>query len=173
MTRVQTSEPEPRPWYKFFWVWFLITLKASVIIACIVTGVIIYNNPTSMVVDDYYEEGRAINLRLEKVERAIELDIALAAEFTEDQVVVRFISGNVDNGAAIKLNFYHPTLSQRDFQLRLTRAADGAYRGMLPREISGHWRVDVTPFDQSWEVRQNIHLPAPGAIELRPVDYGV
>ncbi|CUS48985.1 MAG: cbb3-type cytochrome oxidase assembly protein CcoH [Idiomarinaceae bacterium HL-53] len=172
MSMVETNR-STGPWYKHFWPWFIVTLIGSVIIACFVTAVIIYKNPTSMVVDDYYNEGRTINLRLDKAALAIELGVVLEAQFSEDQLALRFIEGNVDDGTALQVNFYHPTLDRQDFQLRMTRAADGVYRAMLPRAIDGHWRIDIGPFDERWEVSQNIHLPAPGTIRLEPVDYGV
>lgn len=172
MSAVETNT-SASPWYKHPWVWFLISLKVAVITACFITGVIIYKNPTSMVVDDYYDEGRAINLRLDKVAYAIELNIAFKLQIQSEHLTLEYLSGDNNNGTALLVNFYHATQSSEDFELRLTRAADGIYRAQLPKVLEGHWRVDINPFDQSWEVRQNISLPNQYPIELRPQDYGV
>ena len=52
-----------RPWYKEFWPWFLIAVP---IITLIMGGVLLklaISTEDSLVVDDYYKEGKAINAR--------------------------------------------------------------------------------------------------------------
>ncbi|NNJ73016.1 MAG: nitrogen fixation protein FixH, partial [Enterobacterales bacterium] len=58
------------PWYKQFWPWFIMALPASAVIAGITTVVIAYKNADSLVVDDYYKEGKAINFRIARIKEA-------------------------------------------------------------------------------------------------------
>lgn len=161
------------PWYKVSWVWYIIFMKFAVITACIVTAILIYRNPISMVVDDYYNEGRTINLQMQRVIVAEERNISFYVDINGDQLTVRFRSGEPESIGTLMVTFYHPTTHNHDFDLRLTRAADGVYRQQLPQELDGHWRIDIEPFDREWRVSQNVFLPASQTITLIPVNYGV
>lgn len=175
-TKQQTNHSNANnhtPWYKVTWVWYIIFMKFAVITACIVTAILIYRNPISMVVDDYYNEGRSINLQLQRVAIAEERNISFYAEFTNDNLELRFRSGAPNDGSALVVTFYHPTTQQYDFELRMTQSGDGVYRQMLPRELDGHWRLDIEPFDREWRVSQNIHLPVSQRITILPVNYGI
>ena len=52
------------PWYKQFWPWFFILVP---VITLMMGGLMLYlaiNTQDSLVVDDYYKEGRTINASL-------------------------------------------------------------------------------------------------------------
>ena len=170
---MQTKQHSNSPWYKHFWVWWIIGAKVAVISACIATGILIYKNPTSMVVDDYYEEGRAINLQLTREANAIELGIAFQARFSGDELALRFTEYEPEQRAALHVVLYHPTLDAKDIDLRVPHTGDGWYRITLPREIIGNWRILIEPFDQQWRVAHNFSLPHDDVLYLEPVDYGV
>lgn len=180
MNRSQMNNPHLRdaqhintPWYKHFWVWWMIGAKVTVIAACIATGVLIYKNPASMVVDDYYEEGRTINLQLTREAKAIELGIAFEAVFRGDELALRFTEFEPEQRTALHVVLYHPTLDAKDIDMRVPHTGDGWYRATLPRDISGQWRILIEPFDQQWRVAHNFELPHQGPLLLEPVDYGV
>ncbi|MCL4408948.1 MAG: FixH family protein [Gammaproteobacteria bacterium] len=172
-TQPLNNNASKTPWYKVSWVWYMIFMKFAVITACIVTAILIYKNPISMVVDDYYNEGRGINLQLKRVAIAEERNISFYAQFSGDSLELDFRTGAPNDASALVVTFYHPTTRQYDFELRMTQSGDGVYRHMLPREISGHWRMDIEPFDREWRVSQNIHLPAAQRIAILPVNYGI
>ncbi|RUO25687.1 hypothetical protein CWE09_02860 [Aliidiomarina minuta] len=170
---MQTQDRDTKPWYKHFWPWYIIAMKVAVITACGVTAWLIYKNPASMVVDDYYREGRTINLQLEKVARAEDLGIAFLVEIDDDYIQLRFDGVEPENRSALQVNFYHPTLDDKDFELRVPHSGDGMYRQELPRSISGHWRIIVEPFNNEWRVSQNVQLPQDSAFSLVPDNYGI
>lgn len=160
-------------WYKNPWVWYIIFMKVAVITASMVTAWLIYQNPASMVVDEYYDEGRTINLQLAKVARAEELDLSFYVDIVGDRLEMRFRSGEPADRTALLVTFYHPTLHDMDFEVRVPHSADGIYRQRMPVAPEGHWRIDVEPFDQEWRVSQNVLLPAPDTLTLEPVNYGI
>lgn len=169
-----TVHPQAKtPWHKVGWVWYIIFMKFAVITACIITAILIYRNPISMVVDDYYREGRAINLQLLRVAEAEAREISFYMDVQEDQLFLRFRSGMADDDTALRVIFYHPTMHALDFEVLMPRNVDGVYRQVLAKPIAGHWRVDIEPTSQVWRVSQNIHLPAPGTIEILPVNFGI
>ena len=61
------------PWYKQFWPWFLI----GILVFAVVIGMgllwVSLLNPDSMVRDNYYKEGRAINMHMGRDQMAREL----------------------------------------------------------------------------------------------------
>mgnify|MGYP003639778068 FL=1 len=58
------------PWYKQFWPWFLIILPMCAVIASLTTLKIALDNSDSLVAEDYYKQGKAINMDLRKIKYA-------------------------------------------------------------------------------------------------------
>lgn len=170
---MQSHAEKNAPWYKHFWVWWLIGAKVAVISACITTAILIYKNPASMVIDDYYDEGRAINLQLTREARAIELGIEFQASFSGDELAFRFTEYEPSSRTALHVILYHPTLDEKDLEFRVPHTGDGWYRAQLPTEISGHWRMIIEPYDQEWRVAHNFSLPHTEPLILTPEDYGI
>ncbi len=163
-----------KPWYKQFWPWFLMLFPFSVIVAMIITLSIASNygdNP--MVVDDYYKKGRGINAEVAKVQVAQKLGIEFEFVQNENEFTLRYASGAPQQLTALNVNFYHSTLSARDFSLVMTADASGYFRGELPSAGKGKWQITITPFDNSWRLTQSIELPAYRIIVLKPLTYGV
>ena len=65
-----STDSNTPPWYRQFWPWFLIALPGSVVIASLVTVYIAFSGADSLVVDNYYRDGLAINQVLEQDRRA-------------------------------------------------------------------------------------------------------
>lgn len=156
------------PWYKQFWPWFLISIPLLSIVLSFTMLHLAANTEDSMVIDDYYKEGKAINMRLKALERARQLGIVAQLEIDEHSVRLRFEEGKPQNGAALSLAFHHATLADKDFDLLLTQDANGHYRASLPAPISGKWKLTLTPFDKHWKVQQDIGLPQASPILLKP-----
>ncbi len=56
--------PDARPWYRHAWPWLLAIAPAAALIGGFVTLWLAVTTSDSLVVDDYYREGRAINQQL-------------------------------------------------------------------------------------------------------------
>lgn len=156
------------PWYKQFWPWFLITVP---VITVIMSGVLIHfatSTQDTLVIDDYYKEGKAINARLDKVEEARRLNITTDLMVEENRVAVKFHSGIPQDGTALKIAFYHVTLADRDAELLLTRDATGVYRGATEALLDGKWRISLTPIDESWKIQNTVLLPQSQKITFNP-----
>lgn len=163
-----------KPWYKQFWPWFLMLLPFSVIIAMIVTLTIASqygDNP--MVVDDYYKKGRGINVQVEKVKVAQDLNIEFSLEQHQQTFTLAYTSGAPAQLSALRVNFYHSTQAEKDFTETLTADAQGVYRGTLKHADKGKWTITITPFDNSWRVTQQIQLPTYRKLAIKPLTYGV
>ena len=126
------------------------------------------NTEDSLVVDDYYKEGKAINARLDKIQQARRLNITSDLTIDNGSVTLKFHSGIPKEGNALKLAFYHTTLQDRDTEVLLTRDASGVYRGFTEAELSGKWHVSLTPVDDSWKIQNTLTLPYAGKIRFNP-----
>ncbi len=60
-TNARAANPSiERPWFKEFYVWMVISGPVSVVLACAVTAVFIFQGPDAVVSEDYYKEGLAL-----------------------------------------------------------------------------------------------------------------
>lgn len=160
--------PKPSPWYKQFWPWFLIAIPVISIGLSINLLRLALSGQDSMVIEDYYKEGKAINMRLEKVRRAEELGIKTLLSIDGQSVLLEFTQSAPEQGTALKLFFQHPTLEENDVQLLLTRDRVGRYSAILPRPVSGKWHLTLEPFDQQWRIYQVVGLPQQQPIVFIP-----
>ena len=162
------EKTDTKPWYKYFWPWFLIAVPVSSFVMAYFLVNFAANTEDSLAIDDYYKEGKAINASMAKVEEAQRLRIMTDLTVNDGQIALEFHSGIPSTGNALKLNFYHVTLQEKDFSLLLTRDAKGIYRGFTEQDTNGKWRVSLTPIDDSWKVQQEISLPRKDKIRFVP-----
>lgn len=156
---MDNQEINKKPWYKQFWPWFLIIVPLSSMAFSINYARLAATTENSLVVDDYYKEGRGINLRLNKIENAIALNKKTVLMVADGQIALRFTSGVPETGEALKLNFFHTTLEAKDFSVLLSRDAQGIYRGSFDQDIKSKWRLTLTPLDEAWKIQQTRFLP--------------
>lgn len=162
------QEYDDKPWYKQFWPWFLIAIPLSSLIVGSQVIRLATDGTNSMVVDDYYKEGKSINERLDKILKAQSLNISTLLQVEEGSIALTFLSGQPATGEALKLNFFHVTQEDKDFNVFLTRDAAGVYRNNEVFPIKGKWRLRLTPIDESWKIQKNIHLPQNNAFSFDP-----
>jgi hypothetical protein len=162
------QEIDDKPWYKQFWPWFLICIPLSSLIVGSQVIRLATDGTNSLVVDDYYKEGKGINARLDKIENAIALNISTKLNVQYGSVTLEFVTGAPETGIALKLDFFHVTQEFKDFSVLLTRDASGIYRNNEEFPIEGKWRLRLTPIDESWKIQKRISLPQPQAFDFNP-----
>lgn len=153
--------PVNKPWYRHGWVWFLLGIPASAVIAGSITIWIAFTYSDSLVADDYYKEGRAINQRLEKDARAESLGVKLTSELprstgTSQKILVSFTANpGVSAPASIRLRLSHPTIDRMDIlgTLLPTPGANNRYSTELPELAAGRWYVQLEDDQSNWRVK--------------------
>ena len=164
--------PSPRedtkPWYKHFWPWFLICVPLTSMFFTANFVRFAVTTEDSLVIDDYYKEGRGINARLDKIERAKRLSITSELFVSDGTVELKFLSGQPESGSALELAFFHVTQQTKDFTILLTKDASGTYRGTFEQDIDGKWHVTLMPLDQVWKIQQKVSLPRRSAFSFNP-----
>lgn len=150
-----------KPWYRHGWVWFLVGIPASAVIAGSITIWIAVTHSDSLVADDYYKEGRAINQRLEKDAQATTLGVSLQAELPRSsgagQTIYVSFSANpgVNAPEAIRLRLSHPTIDRMDILATLlpTPGSANRYSTELPEIGAGRWYVQLEDDASQWRVK--------------------
>lgn len=159
MNMPRTESPLPKPWYRQFWPWFIMALPATAVVAGLTTVGIAVVNQDSVVRDDWYKEGKAINQSLERDSVATRLGLAADVKLDDLTGEVRVQlrqRGDAALPEQLTLYFQHPTQAGADQQLKLTRR-DGEYRGQLPHALQGRFYVELgTP---EWRLLGNREFP--------------
>jgi hypothetical protein len=157
MSRSEASrEPgTPRPWYRHAWPWLLMVMPALAIVGGSVTFWLAATTNNSLVVDDYYREGRAINLELARDRRAVEMGLtgSLARAADGSPRLQLAANAGVALPAAVTLKLVHVTRSELDATLVLYAAGEGVYRaagGALPG--TGRWNVQIEDPERRWRL---------------------
>ena len=149
------------PWYRQFWPWFLIALPATVVAAGLTTWWIAARDADSLVADEYYKEGLAINRVLHRQELARSLGVV--AELDAGAGVVEIRLAGDSEPSALELFLSHPLDAKLDQQLSLAKILPGVYRGKLsiPPGSRWIWRLEplgVTP-ETRWRLDGELVVP--------------
>lgn len=147
-----------KAWFKQFWPWFLIILPLSAVIGGISTVIIATSNKPDMVVDDYYQKGKAINNDLALIKKARANNISALITQSDNELVINLTG--VQNKSSINLFLYHSTQAERDLSQLLTADGNGNYRYQSEQLLTGKWQMRIEPFDKSWRLQKWVTLPA-------------
>ncbi|MBY5924640.1 MULTISPECIES: FixH family protein [unclassified Halomonas] len=172
---MSSSDPQVPPWYKQFWPWFLIALLLSSVTFSMVYLALSIRYFDGSVPDDYYKEGLAINVQLEKQQRAEALGLAadLRIDATTGDVVVQLLGDERPERLQLELKF--PTDGDRDRLLTLSHTRNGQYVGTLERNLRYRWYLQLQPWiddgsgdDAAWRLTGEAEFPRDGTIHLTP-----
>ncbi|SDU11211.1 FixH family protein [Halopseudomonas salegens] len=160
------------PWYKQFWPWFLIGILAFAVVIGLGLLFIAIANQDSMVRDNYYREGRAINMHLGRDQMAREL--SLRADFSIDDITGE-ISLTLDGGLeplpeTLQLDLIAPTQAHKDRKSLLTRISGNQYRGQLDTGVEGRMYIDLSDpqrvGNDGWRLTDEKHIQLGERYEL-------
>jgi hypothetical protein len=139
-----------KPWYRQFWAWFILSPLIAVVVVSSITVTIAVINADDRVVDNYYKEGRAINMRLDQDLLAISLGITARLKFdtlSGDLVLLLNTTAEaLPNFLLLELS--HPAHSERDHKLLLTRIAGNQYNTELSNNLlNSRWYLRLLPVE--------------------------
>lgn len=170
-----SQHPDPiLPWYRHFWPWFIVGLLATSVAAGLGTVAIAFTHQDSLVRDDWYAEGTAINRRFER--DALARQLGLTATLAVEGSAVALSLGGEGQGdlRALRLVLSHPTHASRDREVTLVRDPDrGVFRGVFEGPLEGRWYATLRPMDAvgseaDWQLSDTLHLPSARPIPLVP-----
>jgi len=144
-----------KPWYKQFWPWFIISLPASAVVAGIITVFIAFENADSLVADDYYKSGLAINSQIKLQKKAASMGLAaILRRMPDERLYLKFDNANPDANE-LSLQWVHPSDSSRDFSITLIKQEDGSYQAKSTHKLSGRWYLRLSA-NEEWLLKSEI-----------------
>ena len=157
-----------RPWYREFWPWFLIAVLGSSVVASFATLFIAVRHADSLVRDDYYRAGLAINrdFELERVAAQRQIGAILRVDAAHGEMAVEVRGSGIDPNSQLTLELAHPTQAARDQTLLLRAGADGAFRAPLAAPLHGPWHAALSPAGGGWRLTARIDFDAPTPPQL-------
>jgi len=148
------------PWYKQFWPWFLIFLPMSAVVAGITTFIIAQNNQPTLVSDNHYKEGLAINVDKKLQQNASKLGITHTTIIGQSTLSIH-LTGDNASLEFIQVNLRHATISQHDSSLKLIRISHNVYQAPYVLPIEGKWYIRIHDPLITWEISLSEHLSSP------------
>ena len=144
------------PWYKEPYVWLVIALPASAILAGFYTLFLAINSYDGLVVDDYYKQGLAINKRIEKENNAklFGLDPVLSISGKSIQIELK-ANSTFDYPKSIEVTLSHATRQGFDQTVTLIRINEAEYQASIEELVSGHWNVIMN--QQNWRIHRSYY----------------
>ncbi|RMG59777.1 MAG: nitrogen fixation protein FixH [Gammaproteobacteria bacterium] len=161
------SMSKQRPWYRHGWLWFVIALPLSAVIAGLTTVYIAASDPDSLVVDDYYKEGLAINSVLDRERSARQMGLRGDLMIAGDRLRVTLLAARpLDALDRIEVRFIHPTRDRFDQTVELERIGPGVYEGSLDKLVPTRWYVHVLDPDESWRLEGRLDSSRESVLHL-------
>ena len=174
-SRQMTGGPSPpAPWYREPLVWLVVSIPAVAVLAGVV--MLVFANLTwdGLVSDDYYRRGMQINRSLARDAEAARRGLGACVAFpAPGMVTIRLTGGDgaaaASGGGTPILRFSRAARAGADVTIAMTRAAGGAWHGVLPEMTPGKWYVELGT--DRWRLSAAVRMPvSKGVFVLRPPD---
>lgn len=153
-----TMTHPPVPWYRQLWPWLLMLMPATALVGGVFTFWLAATTNNSLVVDDYYREGRAINMQLARDRAAQSMGLSATLSRAPGGAELR-LSGAAGTALPpfVTVHVLHATRSELDRTLTLAAAGGGLYRSQqheLP--LDGRWNVMIEDPDREWRLTGSV-----------------
>ena len=150
------APPPVTPWYRQLWPWLLMSMPATAIVAGAITLWLALSTNNSLVVDDYYREGKAINLTLARDKQAEQLGLHAELHRQPDGSASLSLS-RASPGALppfVTVLLVHATRSELDRKLSL--AAGGMPGEYVTQQTdlpsTGRWNIMIEDPERNWRL---------------------
>ncbi|UZE94650.1 FixH family protein [Alkalimarinus alittae] len=155
------------PWYKQFWLWFLISIPAVTICYCMLMIYTAISTENSLVSDNYYKDGLAINQELALDNKATELNLSAKVSFDSSGRVALSLNGDLTSPPSfLTLKLLHPTLDGQDIETKLLPEPGSTYSTQFEKPLTGRWYIDIIAQDSTWRLKGEAALPSDTVIQL-------
>jgi len=161
------SGQQPKRWYAEPWVWLLIALPLTAVIGGMITLYLAVSTSDGLVVDDYYERGKAINIDLARDDAAARYKLTASLVLYQGSAVQLQLSAiNGTWPKTITLSLLHPTRAGHDQVVQLQHNGAGIYNGKIDTLGSAHWYVQLEADD--WRLSGTLPIPQVAPLILAP-----
>jgi hypothetical protein len=131
-----TANPAtPNPWYREPWPWFLMAGPAIVVVAGFLTLGFAIQSADGLVADDYYKQGKAINMTITRDAHARELGYHAQLTMNANGRVALSFEAAAPTAATLRLALHHPTRAGFDREILMVAMQRPCRRSTVP---AGH-----------------------------------
>lgn len=152
-----------KPWYKEPWPWIIMAFPFTSMVLGAMMFTLAMNTNNSLVVDDYYKQGKGINRRIARDRMAVELGVEALIKQTKTGIELTISTSNNDKlnaqptiyAAEFVLRWTHVTHSERDGEATLRPVGPGRYYSVIPQALlpsEGRYRLHVQPAGDAWRL---------------------
>jgi hypothetical protein len=148
----EQSADRSLPWYRQFWVWFVIAIPASSVLLGITLVTIATMHRAELVNDDWSKDGLAINKRFDRQHKAQEM--GLNAHLTLDYALnrIQLDLQHAESSPTLRLELLHPTRANLDRSLEMIRTPAGTYIATLATLPQGRYYLRLTDQERQWQL---------------------
>ncbi|MDO4696188.1 MAG: FixH family protein [Neisseria sp.] len=172
-----TEQQHSKVWYKEPWPWILMSGPVLVVIAAFVTLYIAQTSNSDLVSDDYYKDGKHIDLDLKRDREAVGRNIHAQVLISPDSNAAKvFVSGDFDKSSPLKLTFLHPakkaydqTVDLKDTGLPPSGNKTEFAARFEPLANAKHWYVRLEDGGNVWRVEDKWIVSQGQSVELKPL----
>lgn len=161
------QEQNVRPWYTHRWPWLLMIGPVSVVLAGIHTTMIAFAEQDALVVDDYYKQGKAINMDLRRDRIAASMQLQMDMAYDAAKGVISGELTGLQKSEAVVLSLVHSTQPEKDVKLRVQPDAQGRFSATLPMLDIARWQVLVENEQRDWRLHGTWSWPQERRIALK------
>ena len=147
-----------------------------VVFASIATYIIAQRTNSDLVTDDYYKEGKYINIVLERDTEAQKRNIHAQVLISPDYDAAKiFLTGDFDRTQPLDLQLIHPARQALDQKVRLQPTPGGSggkaeYTAVFkPLPRTQHWYVQLEDAGGVWRVEDKWIVSQGNALNLDPM----
>ena len=154
-----------RPWYRHPEPWLLLIAPLAAVVAGMVTLWLALHSNNSLVVDDYYREGRAINQTFAR--DALAHQLGLIAQWEVDGRANRarlnlsaFDQKHFTQPDRLFVRLIHATDADLDHRLVMTRVGDSRWEAPFAPPAPARWALQIENPDRTWRLQGALNDPA-------------
>lgn len=173
-----SEQKQVKPWYKHIWPWVLMAGPIFVVIASVAMFFVAKEHATDLVTDDYYKDGKHIDIQLHRDEEAVKRHMQVQVLISPDKDAAKvFVSGEFDPKQPLNLLLMHPTKKSEDQTVKLHPVSAEIQNGRMEYEATfkplpptNHWYLRVEDTSGVWRVEDKWIVSQGNAIDLTPMN---
>jgi len=151
-------QTDTRPWYKEPFVWMLIGVPLSSVIVGSFFIFLAASTKDTLVRDNYYKDGLAINQELKWDKKAKTMDIKLSIVLDGNNAAINIENSRQVAPNTLSLKLSHPTLKEKDRDSFLQLTGKNEFKGFIDELEDGRYYVMVESVEQQWRLRKSIQV---------------
>lgn len=146
------------PWYKEGWMWLVVSIPAAAVILGLSMVYFAVMNPHSMVSDDYYKEGLAINRKLQLDRQARVWGLKGEVQLEGKTLFLHFDKPLPVMHQALTLKAIHPTIAEKDQTLVLTSNDQQRFVGLFANPLEkAHYKLHIISNQHQWRLKASMN----------------